>query len=273
MSAEDHLRRGDLAQALAGLQEQVREDPANAKHRIFLFQLLALMGRWERAMTQLKVSGELDPGALAMVQAYREALKCEVLRQEVFAGRRSPLVFGEPAEWVALMVESLKALSAGREEAAGDLRDRAFAMAPAAAGSVDGRDFTWIADGDTRLGPILEALIDGKYYWVPFSNIRRIEIEEPRDLRDLVWMPAHFQWTNGGESVGLIPTRYPESHADGDSGVVMARKTVWEDRRGGSCLGRGQRMLATDAGEHPLMDVRSIILETGGEEGAESRDG
>ncbi len=66
----------------------MRKDPANAKHRIFLFQLLAVLGQWERAMNQLNVAGELDAGTLAMVQTYREALRCEVLRGEIFAGRR-----------------------------------------------------------------------------------------------------------------------------------------------------------------------------------------
>ena len=31
-----------------------------------------------------------------MVQTYREALRCEVHRAEVFAGRKSPLILGEP---------------------------------------------------------------------------------------------------------------------------------------------------------------------------------
>jgi type VI secretion system protein ImpE len=33
-------------------------------------------------------------------------------------------------------------------------------------------------------------------------------LEAPEDLRDLVWMPAHLRFENGGESLALIPTRY-----------------------------------------------------------------
>ena len=57
---------------------------------------------------------------------------------------------------------------------------------------------------------MLEAIINGHYYWIPFQQIQQIQIEEPADLRDVVWMPAHFVWTNGGDAVGLIPTRYPQ---------------------------------------------------------------
>ena len=43
-----------------------------------------------------------------MVHAYREAIRCEVLRTEIFAGRRKPLIFGEPPHWMAWLLESLR---------------------------------------------------------------------------------------------------------------------------------------------------------------------
>ena len=66
MLADERLREGKLDESLADLQERVRKDPANANHRIFLFQLLAVLGDWNRAATQLKVAGQLDAGTLAM---------------------------------------------------------------------------------------------------------------------------------------------------------------------------------------------------------------
>ena len=64
--AEQSLKYGDPAAALAQLQEQVRARPADPKLRIFLFQLLCVLGQWERALNQLKVASGLDPAALAM---------------------------------------------------------------------------------------------------------------------------------------------------------------------------------------------------------------
>jgi len=263
MLAEDRLREGDLEESLRQLQEQVRKDPANAKHRIFLFQLLALMGQWERAMNQLNVAGELDAGTLAMVQTYREALRCEVLRGEIFAGRRSPLVFGTPDEWLALLMEAQSLLAQGAGEQARAMRERALEAAPTTAGTIDGASFDWIMDGDNRLGPVLEAIVNGRYYWIPFQRIRSIQIEEPADLRDLVWMPAFFTWANGGESAGLIPTRYPGSEASADPEVRRSRRTEWLEQPGGAYVGQGQRMFYTDSGEYALMAVRSITLATG----------
>ena len=262
MLAEDRLREGDLEESLRQLQEQVRKQPANAKYRVFLFQLLAVMGQWDRAMNQLNVAGDLDAGTLAMVQTYREALRCEVLRGEIFAGRRSPLVFGKPDEWVALLLEAQRLVAQGAFVEAGAVRERALEAAPTRAGMIDGVPFDWLIDGDTRLGPVLEAIVNGRYYWIPFQRIRSIAVEKPEDLRDLVWTPAHFIWANGGESVGLIPTRYSGSETSPDPDVRRSHKTDWLEQLGGTCIGQGQRMLYTESGEYPLMDVRSIAFET-----------
>lgn len=262
MPAELLLSEGRLDDALAELKQQVRDDAASPRHRIYLFQLLALQGDWKRALTQLEVSGELDPGALAMVQTYREAIRCELLRAEIFAGRRSPLIFGDPEPWMALVLEALQLTATGRHEKAEPLRNQAFASAPATPGSVDGQPFEWIADADMRLGPMLEAIVNGHIYWIPFHRIRSVQVEAPADLRDLVWMPAFFTWANGGESVGLIPTRYPGSEQNPDPQIRMARRTDWQEFSKDVFLGQGQRMLATDAGDFALMDIRSLDLDT-----------
>ena len=273
MFAEQSLREGSLDESLTQLQDQVRKDPSNASHRVFLFQLLAVLGDWNRAATQLKVAGELDAGTLAMVQTYREALRCEVLRADIFAGRNTPLVFGQPDKWVALLIEALRPGAEGDHAGAQSLRDEAFDLAPATSGSLDGQAFEWIADADQRLGPILEVVVNGAYYWVPFDRIREIRIEEPADLRDLVWMPAQLIWSNGGGTVGLIPTRYPGSEASEDSLIRLARKTEWLEPEPGVYVGLGQRMLATDEAEFPLMDVRLISLDTNGDREAASEPG
>ena len=260
MQAEQSVREGRLREALAELQAQVRKEPANAKYRIFLFQLLAVLGQWERASNQLNVLEEMDPESLPMVQTYREALRCELLRAEVFAGRRSPLIFGDPEPWMALLLEALQLTADGHHAQAQTTRDQAFEGAAATAGTLDGQPFEWLADADPRLGPMLEAIINGRYYWVPWQRIRTLALERPSDLRDYVWMPAGFTWANGGEAVGLIPSRYPGSQASADPQVQLGRKTEWLEQESGIYLGIGQRMLATDQNEYPLLDIRRIDL-------------
>ena len=258
MSALEAVRAGKLQDALQILQQDVRQHPAEAKHRVFLFQLLAVLGQWERAMTQLEMAGELDAGVLAMVQAYRQALRCEVLRQSVFAGKHTPLIFGEPEPWMAQFVEALRLDAEGQHAQARRMRESACEIATARAGMIDGARFEWIADADSRLGPMLELLVNGRYCWLPLQCIQRLEIEAPADLRDCVWMPVRLAWCNGGEAVGLVPTRYAETTKACDDALLLARRTDWLEPSEGTYWGLGQRMLVTDAGDYPLMDVRSI---------------
>ena len=261
MQAEELLQAGQLGEALAALEAEVRADPTNAKLRVFLFQLLSVLGDWERALTQLNVAAELDSMNLLMAQVCRAALNCEALRAEIFAGKRSPLVFGEPDEWMGLLVQANQMTAEGKYEASQKLRERAFNAATAIPGSIDSQRFEWISDADSRLGPVLEAIFDGKYYWVPFMATKRIQIDPPTDLRDAVWIPAHFTWVNGGETAGLIPTRYPDSEASEDNAIRLARKTEWVEQPGDLYLGLGQRMFATDKDEFPLLQIRQIDLD------------
>jgi type VI secretion system protein ImpE len=272
-AAEFSLKNGDPAAALAQLQEQVRAHPADAKLRVFLFQLLCVLGQWERALNQLTVASSLDASTLAMVQTYGDAVRCEGIRSGVFEGKRSPMIFGQPDQWLALLIESLLVAGRGELARAEDLRARAFEEAPTSQGDVDGRPFSWIADADSRLGPVLEAVVNGRYYWVPFSRLTKVQIEKPEDLRDVVWMPAHLEFENGGESVALLPTRYAGSEKAEDPLLALARKTTWQEVGADTHYGLGQRILATDADEIPLMEIRAITLTgtTGGE--ADSPDG
>ncbi len=260
MDALEHVRSGQVSEALDALQDQVRAEPSEARHRVFLFQLLSVLGQWDRALTQLNVAGEMDAGNLGMVQVYRQALASEALRAEVFAGNRTPLIFGDPEQWIALLLEALKLYAAGEFEKSEELRAEALEAAPTTAGRLNGREFEWIADADTRIGPMLEAIINGRYFWVPFNHIAEMRVEEPEDLRDLVWLPAQFKWMNGGEAVALIPVRYPGSESSEDPQIQLGRRTEW-DRQGEDLYkGLGQRILVTDQDEISLLEIRNIAL-------------
>jgi type VI secretion system protein ImpE len=257
VSIEETLRSGDLGGTLALLQEQVRKNPAKVEGRVLLFQLFALLGQWERALTQLDVLRGMNATMLPLATTYAEAVRSEVFRAEVFAGRRAPLIFGQPAPWMALLLQSLSADAARAKS----LRDEALEQAPTTAGTLNGAPFSWIADADTRMGPMLEAVMNGRYYWIPFSRLRAIKLEAPADLRDFVWMPAELTFANEGQSVALLPARYPGSETVADDAIRLGRRTEWQEVAAGVHHGLGQRMLATDVDEYPLQDVRDIQLE------------
>ncbi|MEC4748732.1 type VI secretion system accessory protein TagJ [Methylomicrobium sp. Wu6] len=264
MSAESSLQMGDLDESLKQLQDQIRKDSANPKKRVFLFQLLAVMGNWERALAQLNVAGELSAENFPMVQTYRETIRCELLRDKVFKAQTTPIMFGEPQQWQALLLESLKLATAGNYEEALRIRDQAYQQAPTVGGTINGEPFQWLADTDTRLGPVLELIVNGKYYWVPCTNIQKLVIDAPVDLRDLVWLPAQVTWVNGGGAACFIPARYPGSDVSEDADIRLARKTEWMEPHAGHAFGLGQKVLATDSQDYALFEIRELVFNAPG---------
>jgi type VI secretion system protein ImpE len=256
--AELALRGGDPRKALTHLTEAVRAKPADADLRVFLAQLLCVLGQWERAHTQLNVVADMNKLAIPMRETSGHAIRCELMRAQVFDGKRSPMVFGQPDQWLALLIESMLQAGQADMKLSEDLARRAFEAAPATSGRINDQPFEWIADADSRLGPVLEACVNGRYYWIPFSRLSKVSFDAPEDLRDCVWTPAQLTFSNGGETVALVPTRYPGSQDSQDGLICLARKTEW--RAGGTdrWFGLGQRVLVTDAGEHDLMAVRTI---------------
>jgi type VI secretion system protein ImpE len=227
-----------------------------------------VLGQWQRALDQLQVCGELDAGTLAMVNTYRSALQCEAVREAVFAGTTLPHAFGQPQEWVAWLAQALQCEAQGDLPQAAKLRAMAFEAAPTTSGTLDGQAFEWIADADSRLGPVLEVIINGRYGWVPFGNLAKVQIEAPTDLRDLVWAPALITFANGGESVALIPTRYAGTATEADAALLMSRKTEWLELAEGQYRGLGQRIIATSSAELGLLEVREITLDSAAPEAA-----
>jgi type VI secretion system protein ImpE len=260
MNSAELVQAGQLEDALSALQAEIRQQPENLSSRIFLFQLNCVLGRFDKALTQLQVLAGINADSMLLAQIFRPIIACEMLRKEVFAGGCTPMIFGEPMEWIGQLLQASSMIAKGEFGAAAGYRALAFEAAPASAGVINGEPFEWIADADSRLGPILEAIIEGKYYWVPFCRIQKIETDKPEDLRDLVWLRARFTWTNGGTAAGHIPTRYPGTENLSDGPMRLARKTEWLQHEGETFLGCGQRVLATSANEYPLLECRSIEL-------------
>jgi len=258
MDIAEQINAGELAEALKSVQQQVRTNPADAKYRVLLFQLQVLLGQWDKARTQLDVLKDLDSMAQFMVQTYEQVLLCEGLRKDVFAGTRAPMIFGEPEPWIALLLEALRLEVDGQYENAKSLRSEALEKATVVSGTIDNEAFEWIADADSRIGPMLEAIVNGQYYWVPFHRLSVIQLTAPEDLRDFAWLPAQFVWANGGEAFGFIPSRYTGSENSLNTSIQLARKTEWEEISADTYKGLGQRMLTTDKNDYSLLNVREI---------------
>jgi type VI secretion system protein ImpE len=109
---------------------------------------------------------------------------------------------------------------------------------------------------------VLEVIVNGRYGWLPMVHLASLSIEPVADLRDLVWAPAHLTFSNGGETVALLPTRYAGTPLAGGGPLAMSRQTEWIELGVGTgqYRGVGQRVLATDTAERGLLEIRSLAL-------------
>ena len=280
-NAYEALKQNDVGGCLESLKDEIRNAPSDPQKRVFLFQLYSVLGEWEKSLTQLNVARDLAEDNKSMAETYQEVLRCESLRTEVFAGGRSPMILGEPAEWIAKQIQAIQFFAQGDFEAFKQLQGEAFELAEPSSGKIyentpgngaqgdnagdagtEGVPFEWMADADSRLGPVLEAIVNGNYYWIPFENIESVELEAPVDLRDLVWTPATFCWRNQGQAVGFIPTRYAGSTGELPGEILMARTTEWSSPSEDLYAGKGLRILSTDADEYPLTRIRRIVFDS-----------
>jgi type VI secretion system protein ImpE len=248
------LIEGTIGEMMSKVTVSVKSRPADASARMQLFRLLAINGQWSRAENQLDVAGNLDKTLALTVLAHRHALNCEQFRKEVFAGTRAPLFLGEPDRGSALLAQALTLADA----AAQSLRTEAMDSLATSAGSINAEAFDWLSDADSRLGPTLEVYLDGKYYWVPFTRVQSLTINEPTDVLDLVWASAELTLRGGVPQAVLLPTRYPGSELSDDDALRLARRTDWIAIGDEQYRGLGQRMFASNQSEVALLDTRIV---------------
>lgn len=263
MNRLDLIDHVTLAAQLASLEAQVRQRPADADLRAALFQLLALHGDWARAAAQLETCALLQPQAGGLQSAYAGTLAAEQQRHAVFAGAAVPQL-AHPQPWLPCLIDALREDARGEALAAATLRSQARAAAPMSPCTLTLADDTqhrgdWLADGDSRLGPVLEFISGSHYGWLPFSALRSMRLAPPIALCDLIWQHAEIELVDGSRQVGFVPTRYP-STTPLDDAQLLARRTDWTPLGDEDYRGVGQRMWLTEHDEYAQLDLRELVF-------------
>ena len=258
----DLLGQNDPEAALEALKGHVRREVGDAGLRLTLAQLELINGDWDKADAALDATGTLDPERALLCQQWRLQTEAERTRAEVFAGRKTAFVMGDPQPWIASLQDALRLDAEGEAKAADTSRRHALESAPARSGTIDGTPFEWLCDADERIGPIFEAIVNGRYTWIPQGVVQSVSIPRPSELIDSVWSEAVIRLTNGGETGVMMPVRYPGSEHAEDGRLRLARLTSFEASEGGTQIGLGQRLFVTEEDDHPLLQTRQIEFNT-----------
>ncbi|BDT67994.1 hypothetical protein os1_21750 [Comamonadaceae bacterium OS-1] len=285
----------NLQEALSSLEADVRKQPTSLAPRWALIEMLCLLGHWERALKQLQASAKLAPetGPTAQTQAQllRSLVRAEHQRASVFSGQLLPVPVVDRPQWMEDLARAIAFNAKGQHQQADPLRRAALdaapthamrcvlqnnvqaanprANAPVEEGGWAEQRVSWIADSDTRLGPVCEFIVAGGYRWVAFADIASVHIERPTRLLDLVWLPATLtlRSTQAGSKAihGFIPTRYSgtervaaEVGSQQRDALVLAHLTHWQDVGETGVFALGQKTLMGDGVDFPLLDLREL---------------
>jgi type VI secretion system protein ImpE len=264
MNAEELHAAGRLAEAIQAQTQLVRTRPTDADARFLLLALLCAAGDLERATRQLDALGANDPATQAGGRIVTQLLAAETRRREVLAGRGLPLLPPDPPADVAHRAQALAAAAQGDAAAAAAALDAAADASPLVAGKLDGHPFDAIRDTDDLLASVVEVFAGGRYLWLPFADLRWLEVKPPKTLLDLVWVPAELEDRRGSQAHVHLPVLYAGSHEHPDEAIRLGRRTEWADSPTGA-RGAGQRVLLTVSGEAEretaLLSLRRLDFE------------
>ena len=250
---------GSVAQALQNAEVRVRQRPGAFAERWQLFQWLCVTEDWLRALKQLQLATELMPDLAHTAHVYRDLIRVEVLRVDVVKGTREPGVLLPSPDWVTPLRNALALAEAGDMNGADHCRQQALSKVSDSGGAFNGTSFDWIADSDTRYGPTCEIVLSGRYAWLPFAQMRKLEMGPVTGLLDLVWRSATVTLPDGSIHRGFTPVRYPGSQRGSDA-LRLARETHWSEVGETGIIALGQKTWMTSAGDVGLLDVSTLIL-------------
>lgn len=245
-----------LAARLASIEAKVRSEPAQVTHRWELFQLLCVLGQWERAIQQLQVCARQQPEQIATSHACRDLIRAEKVRSKVFAGELTPGFLVEPPLWVQGLVDALSLTARGDIESADCVREAALDNAQSLDARFEQTHVEWISDSDSRLGPVCEIITAKHYRWLPLADIARWQVERPATLLELVWAPCTLTLRDNSTVRGFLPARYPAS-PDDDDALRLGKRTAWREIGRTAVIGMGRKTWATSAGDFSVFEVAS----------------
>jgi type VI secretion system protein ImpE len=261
------LDSGDLEPAIAKAIAEVKAKPTDAESRYRLFALVAFSGDLHRARRQLKALGIGDEQLERAKAVYINLLAAEQERRAVCHHGAEPLLPPNAPEHLQLRLQALKVTDGQTPESRAAAIEKAIGTQPELSGHLNGQPFSALRDLDDVLGSVLEIFAGGRHVLLPFERIRKLEIEAPGHILDLLWIPARLTDIQGVESSVHIPALYEGSPEAKDPRCTTGAITDWFDQGADVLRGHGQRVLAWQdlegqIQEMPILAVRNLSFES-----------
>jgi type VI secretion system protein ImpE len=252
------LRAGKLQDAIAVAQAALRKKPADLAARILLAEFLVISGNLERADVILDAAATIDPSTAMVVAEFRQLVRADMARRQLFRDGRVPEFLAEPTETQRLSLAALVAFRAGDMAEAARQAEAAEAERPRVPGRMGETAFDDLRDADDLLAGSVEVLTTtGKYYWIPIERIASIEFHAPKRPRDLFWRRASMSVNEGPDGDVYLPVVYATEEPMTDA-LRLGRETDWRQADGGPVRGVGQRVFLAGDADVAIMDLTAL---------------
>ena len=127
-------------------------------------------------------------------------------------------------------------------------------------GTLNGKPFEDLRDGDDLLASVLEVVVGGRYVWLAWNQIRKLTGEPPKTLRDTFWYPIDLELASGERCDGVVPALYCGTHTESDEKMKLGLTTDWVED-GVLMRGRGRRTLYANGEDQEILGVRELVIE------------
>lgn len=263
MTAREHYKAGQLAEAVTAALAEVKQQPQDAAARSLLCELLCFSGDLERADKQLDTIGQLSPGAMVMVALIRQLIRAETARRQFFQEGRIPEVIDQPSAWLQKHFEASILLREGDAAAGAALLAEAEALRPRVSGSCDGKAFDDWRDLDDLIGASFEVLTsNGKYYWIPADSVESLEFKPIERPIDLLWRRVHMIVRGGPDGEVYLPMIYAGTYQQPTDLLLLGRSTEWTGEEG-AMRGLGLRTVLIGDEDRTLLEIGTVQFGAG----------
>ncbi|MCY7376147.1 MAG: hypothetical protein LH472_09280, partial [Pyrinomonadaceae bacterium] len=227
--AKTQLDAGNLKGAVEAALNVVKKSPTDQAARTFLFELACFAGDWERAEKQLDVIGHQDTTAMIGALIFRQNLKAERDRLRLFSDSQKPEFLMPPPDYILGLLTANNRLREGNAAEAREILDKVEEERPAFACKINGTEAEDFRDYNDLTSCVFEVIVKDTYIWLPMEQVEKIEFIAPKSLRDLFWIQAKVETTNGTNGEMFFPALYANSFKSDNDQVRLGRMTDWKE--------------------------------------------
>ena len=260
MTIKDLIKSGELADARAQLIEKVKTSPADSAARTLLFQVLILLGEFDKADRHLDTLAVQDKTANPAYFEYKNLLLAEKERLKVIKHDALPSFLPKTPVYFDIYYQAIKKLKEENLSEAVDLFQQVESHISPISGTINGKPFDGIKNTDTTLAYFLETITHDRYVWIPFEEIREVIITPPKTLFDLIWIPASITTWEGLTMNCVLPVIYPNSSSHENDLIKMGKMTEWNSLGGHFVQGLGQQVFEIDGEDMALLEIEQIVF-------------